>query len=205
MPDGSVAITVDYWPEGGNPLGGIMTLAADGSYTPWTFSRNHGGITDVIAAPDGYWFSDFEDDNIWYVPGAGGEEVSLLDPANTLPGVGDLAYDAAQDVLYALNWTGDWPMGGEAMIARIPGDGTYEPVARPETGNFGGIAVSPGGVFPAGLYASEILSGRVVRVEEDGSLTPVVTGLKEPRDLIFHPQSGALTVICAEGVVARVK
>ncbi len=209
LPDGNFAIAVDGWAEGGNSLAGIVTLAPDGTHTPWPLSHGQGGLTDLIATPDGYWFSDFENDNLWFVPAEGGEEQPAIAPDPRLIGVTDLAYDAASGILYALNQAGDWPRGGDPAIMRIADDAVV-PVAVPEGGdNFGGIAVSPGGVLPPGLYASEPAAGRIVRVEADGTLTPVVTGLPQPYDLVFDaPGASALpglTIVCADGLVARIE
>ena len=195
---GRVLVGLDYWPESGNPFGGLFWLSPDGSFSEWKLSANHGGIAELIAAPGGgAYLADFENDGVWYVSAEGQPEQQLIAPENMLPGVGALALDGTSGALYALNWTGDWPFGGQAGVYRLTGDGRVELIATPRASvNFGGLAVSPGGPFAPGLYVSETDSGEILRIEANGALTPVVSGLPKPGPIRFSPTTGALWVVC---------
>ncbi|HEY3281799.1 MAG TPA: dockerin type I domain-containing protein [Armatimonadota bacterium] len=191
-------VTVDYWPGGGNNLGSLEEVKPDGTYREWELSEPHGGLSDIVPAPQGGWYlSDFESDVLWYLAAEGQKGVRLITKGEVPPGLGPVAVDDQTKTVYVVNWTGDWPFGGLAAIYRITSDGAAELLAKaPDGSSFGGIAVSRGGAFGHALYASDSKGGRIVRVGEDGSLTPVVTGLTSPADIRFSPYNGDLGVVC---------
>ncbi len=196
--DGQVMVAIDFWPDGGNPYGGLFRLSGDGSFSEWKLAEGHGGMADVIAAPNGGWyFADFENDNVWYLAAEGVPEQKLITQGDVPPGVTGLAYDPAAGALYALNVEDAYPFGGQAGVYRITPDGQAELVVAPlGSKNFGGMAVSPGASFAAGLYVSEPQSGEILRVSPDGQTEPAVTGLTNPGTLGFSPTTGALWVVC---------
>jgi hypothetical protein len=176
----SVLMTVDFWPEGGNRLGGLFQLWPGGNFREWRTAASHGGLSDIIAAPDGGWyFADFENDNIWHLAAEDTPETPVITQGEVPGGLVVLAYDTRQRVLYALNRSAEWPYGGVAGVCQIGEAGEAVLLARPgeSTPTFGGMAFSPGGAFGEGLYVSDPESGSILRVGAGGSLTPVVTGL----------------------------
>jgi len=54
-----------------------------------------------------------------------------------------------------------------------------------------GLAISPAGI----LHVVEERAGRVSRIDAEGTVTPVLTGLDTPEGITFDPQTGALYVV----------
>jgi Cys-rich repeat protein len=75
-------------------------------------------------------------------------------------------------------------------------------VAKAPTGaRFNGLAVGLGGLFPAGLYASDTFNSQVVRVESTGALTPVITGVPTLGELRIDPVSKGLALRSADAAL----
>ena len=68
--------------------------------------------------------------------------------------------------------------------------------AGDEKGNYNAIWVSEGGAFGRALHASDPLTGSILKVGDNGSTTPVISGLTKPGDLSFNPTNGDLLVVC---------
>ncbi|GEM_PF-1047058 len=199
--DDGVLVALDYWSEGGNAFSGFYELRPDGSSRKWNLTGSYPGLGDVIPAPDGGWFfADFEADNIWHLRAEGQAEVPLITQGGAPLGLVDLAFDEEEETLYGLSWGGSWPFGSALEIYRITDDGQAALVAKVnEAVSSGGIAISQKGPFSRGLYVSDYVGGRVLRVYPDGNLIPVITGLVKPGDLGFNPLTGDLLVICDDG------
>ena len=88
----SVLMTVDYWPEGGNQFSGIYELKPDGSYRKWSLTcGSYDDLSRIIPASQGGWFfSDFEKDNIWHLFAEGVAETPLITRGEVPPGLGVL-------------------------------------------------------------------------------------------------------------------
>ena len=203
----SVLMTIDYAPDGGNPLGGLFQLWPGGAFREWKTATIHGGLSDIIAAPGkGWYFADFENDNIWHLTAEGAPETPVITQGDVPGGLVVLAYDARRKALYALNRSAEWPWGGTAGVYQINEAGEAVLLARPAEGtpNFGGMAFSPGLDFDEGLYVSDPEGGSILQVAPGGSLVPVVTGLPKPGALRFDPATGALWVVCDATYVLRV-
>lgn len=202
--DDGFLVAVDGWVEGGNRYSGLYELQRDGSFRQWNLSSGYGGLGHIIAAQDGGWlFCDFEADNIWRLPAEGVAEVPLITGAEKPQGPGALAIDPSSGTLYCLSWGGgSWPFGTSLDVFRLEENGTAVRVCRlneSETLSGGGLAFGEGGQFGRSLYASDPGTGIIFRVDEDGSFTPVVSGLNRPSDLAFSPLTGDLLVLANGG------
>ena len=78
--DNGYVLAIDYAPAAGNQLSGIYTMNSDGTYNTWLLTQGHSAvISDLIPAPQGgYYFTDFENDNIWHITTPGAEETPVL-------------------------------------------------------------------------------------------------------------------------------
>ncbi|HWQ20110.1 MAG TPA: hypothetical protein VN455_10070 [Methanotrichaceae archaeon] len=198
----NVLMTVDYGPEGGNKFSGIFDLKADGTYRLWNSTEGYGGLASLIPAPDGGWyFSDFEKDNIYHLAREGDEAKPLISKGVIPQGLGTLAYDRDDGALYALNWAGGWPFGNNYSLYRIGDEGEAALVATiNETSTLnGGMDISYGGPFGHGIYVSDTEGGKILKVESDGTVTPIITGLNKPGKIQFNPVTGDLLVVCDDG------
>jgi hypothetical protein len=208
--DGRLLVGVEYeWysATGGNPWGGIYELAADGTFRPWQTVRSIGGLSDLIAAPEGgVLISDDEADNIFHLATETAPERPVITQGAVPGGIVRLAFDAATRALYALSVLGEGDLGGPAGIYRITPDGAAELIAAPpeESANLGAIAVSPGGVLEAGLYATDPIGGRVLAVRPDGGLEPVIEGIPGVTEAAFDPLTGDLLVTWDEDRLLRI-
>ena len=54
----------------------------------------------------------------------------MITKGDVPPGLGDLAYDSSDGVLYAMNWVGGWPFGGIFAVYKITNDGEAELYAK---------------------------------------------------------------------------
>ncbi len=198
----NVLTSVDYWPDGGSPFAGLFELKPDGSYRKWNLTATYPGMGRVITAPDGGWyFPDFESDNIWHLSGEDVAETPLIVKGDVPPGLANLAYDNLDGTLYAMNWAGGWPFGGVFGVYKITNDGEailFAKVNETSTMN-GGMCLSFGGLFGHALYVSDAAGGKLLKVENDGTTTPVVTGLIKPGDMQFNPVNGDLLIVCDDG------
>jgi hypothetical protein len=197
----NVLVTVDYWPESGNTFSGLYELENDGTYRKWNLTGDYGGLADIIHSPAGGWyFSDFEKDNIWNLPAEGVAETPLITQGDVPPGITDLAYDETNGGLYALNVVGGWPFGGKFAVYRVTEDGKAVLLATiNETSTLNGeMALSTSGSFGHALYVSDAAGGSVLKVDFDGTITPVVTGLVKPGSVEFSSE-GDLLVVCNDG------
>jgi hypothetical protein len=199
----NILTTVDFWPEGGNPFEGIFLLKPDGSYRKWNLTGNdYAGLSRIIPALDGGWyFSDFERDNIWHLSAEGVAETPMITKGDVPPGLGDLAYDSTDGVLYAMNWVGGWPFGGLFAVYKITNDGEAVLHAKVnETSDMnGGMALSTSGPFGHALYVSDTAGGKVLKVDADGITVPAITGLIKPGYMQFNPVNGDLLIVCDDG------
>ncbi|VVB67425.1 Uncharacterised protein [uncultured archaeon] len=198
----NVLTTVDYWPEGGSPFAGIFELKPGGSYRKLNLGADYSGVGRIIAAPDGGWyFPDFEADNIWHLPGEGVAETPLITKGDVPPGLVYLAYDNSDGTLYAMNHNGGWPFGGLFAVYKITNDGEailFAKVNETSAQN-GGMALSTGGPFGHALYVTDAAGGKLLKVEADGTTVPVITGLIKPGDMQFNPVNGDLLIVCDDG------
>jgi hypothetical protein len=194
--DNGYVVSVDYAPDAGNTPGGIYTMNSDGAYTAWNLTLGHGGISDLIPAPQGgYLFTDFESDNIWHIttPEAAVTPLLTTSPVALM----SVAANDGGDI-YAVNWIpGEWwSNGGVNAVYRKSGD-TMELVAQaPEGSQLFSIAAAKGGIFGNSFYVTDTTGGRVLRVESNNTLTPVITGLPNPGRIKFDPISGNMVVVC---------
>jgi FecR protein len=207
LPNGDILMTVDYWPEGGTRYGGVYQLSPDGSSREWKTAQGHGGLSDIIAAPDGGWYlSDFENDNVWYLAAEGQPETPLITQGEVPRGLAALALNPVRQALYALNQTGDWPFGGTPGVYQVTPAGEAVLLAGRAEGepNFGGLAFSQGGILPPGLYVSDTNGGRILQVGAGGEFTPVIVGLPKPAAIRFDPVTGDLLAVCDSKYLLRV-
>lgn len=189
-------VAVDYAPDAGNQLGGIYVMNNDGTYSTWDLSQGHGGISDLIPAPKGgYYFTDFENDNIWYITAPGKAETPLLKESPVA--LMSIAANDAGDI-YTVNWIpGEWwSNGGVNAVYRITGDSAVLAAQAPEGSQLFSIAAAKGGIFGNSFYVTDRKGGRVFRVEPDKTLTPVITGLTDPQRIKFDPVTGNMVVVC---------
>jgi hypothetical protein len=202
---GNILLAIDYY---GGPTG-LHEITPTGIDTLWTLASGHSGIGDIVALPSTGWvFSDFESYNIFKVPAKNSPETSLIPAGATSYTPAYLAYDALTDTLYFVNMNnlgGESWFGGDGAIYKLTGTATSSApvlVAKAPTGaRFNGLAIGLGGLFPAGLYASDTSNSQVVRVESTGVLTPVITGVPTPGELRIDPVSKGLALLSADQVL----
>jgi hypothetical protein len=181
-----------------DPLTGNLAVVCDEQYILW-FGENltpFQAQTEPAETLKGLFFSDFENDNVWFAQDATKNEIPILD-SNVPPGLGPITYNDLDNTIYALNWQGvAWPFGGEDSIYAIQPNGTARQIIK---GSFASIAMSKGGAFGQALYMSDSAAGRIVRLESDGNVSTVVSGLPSPGPLSFDPLTGSLVAICDGG------
>jgi hypothetical protein len=203
---GNILLAIDYY---GGPTG-LHEITPTGIDTPWTLASGHSGIGDIVALPSTGWvFSDFESYNIFKVPAKNSPETSLIPAGATSYTPACLAYDALTDTLYFVNMNNvsgsETYFGGDGAIYKLTGTATSSApvlVAKAPTGaRFNGVAIGLGGLFPAGLYASDTSNSQVVRVESTGTLTPVITGVPTPGELRIDPVSKGMALLSADQVL----
>jgi hypothetical protein len=203
---GDVLVGIDVYWEAGSNYGGLYRLKPDGSVSEWFGPQAYAGVGDLIAAPGGGWyFSEFENtDNVYYLASQGAAPQALITAGTRLGGEHELAYDSADGSLYVLNSIGGWPfhvgtnqakVGGIYRIANGQATLVVQSNAGDDKGNYSAIAVSEGGAFGHALYATDPLTGSVLRIGGNGSVTPVISGLTKPGDLRFNPANGDLLVV----------
>jgi len=196
--DNGYVVAVDYAPDAGNQFKGIYVMNNDGTYTTWNLSLAHDGISDLIPAPQGgYYFTDFENDNIWHITTPGTAETPLLQ--NSPLAMMSVAVSDAGDMC-AVNWIpGEWwSNGGVNAVYRITGNSAVLAVQAPEGSRLFSIAAAKGGLFGNFFYVTDTLGGRIFRLETDNTLTPVITGLTNPGRIKFDPITGNMVVVCNE-------
>ncbi|PIQ23468.1 hypothetical protein COW36_09225 [bacterium (Candidatus Blackallbacteria) CG17_big_fil_post_rev_8_21_14_2_50_48_46] len=201
--NGVPVVSMDYAPAAGVQTQGIYQFNADGGFAEWKTAQAHAGLHDVLAAPQGgIYFTDFENDNVWYKADAASPETGLLDAnKGQIPGaLASLAYDAANQNLFYLNrieagsWWGSGP--GVRGVYKVA-DGVATLYAQAAEGtDWDGLAYADKGPLGAGLYTLERQTGNLLKIQTDGTATPVVKGLPKPSELRFDPQTGNLTVVC---------
>jgi hypothetical protein len=202
---GNILLAIDYY---GGPTG-LHEITPTGIDTPWTLASGHSGIGDIVALPSTGWvFSDFESYSIFKVPAKNSPETSLIPAGSGSYSPAYLAYDALTDTLYFVNMNnlgGESWFGGDGAIYKLTGTATSSApvlVAKAPTGaRFNGLAVGLGGLFPAGLYASDTFNSQVVRVESTGTLTPVITGVPTLGELRIDPVSKGLALRSADATI----
>ena len=198
---GNILLAIDYY---GGPTG-LHEITPTGVDTPWTLASGHSGIGDIVALPSGGWvFSDFESYNIFKVSAKNAPETSLIPASSTYYTPAYLAHDALTDTVYFVNMNnlgGESWFGGDGAIYKLT-SGAPVLVAKAPTGaRFNGLAVGLGGLFPAGLYASDTANSQVVRVESTGTLTPFITGVPTPGELRIDPVSKGMALLSADQVL----
>ena len=189
-------VSLDYAPGSGSDLGGVYTLNGDGTYEPWKLSQGHSGISDLISDPNGgYYFTDFENDNIWHITEPGQPETGLL--KNPPAALWSLSISDSGEI-GAVNWLepGAWWADGPSAVYRITGDTASMAVEAPEGSKFFGIAAGKGGIFGKSFYVTDTLGGKVFRLESNNTLTTVITGLPNPSRIKFDPVTGNMAVVC---------
>lgn len=179
-----------------------MVVVCDGQYLVW-FGSTPPAIQTSAAAAAGWYFTDFENDNVWHIPGEGQPEIGILD-SNIPAGLSMLAYNDTDDFLYSVNWAGGWPFAADNSVYRIKGNGRAVAIATgtPGTNEFTSIAMSKSGPFGNQLYATDSAGGRIVRLENTGgvwTVVPFITGLPTPSFLKFSPTTGEMIVVCNGG------
>ena len=180
-----------------DPITGNLAVVCDEQYILW-FGANltpFQAQAEPAETPKGLFFSDFENDNVWFARDASTKAIPILD-SNVPPGLGALTYNDLDNTIYALNWQGGWPFGGEDSIYAIQPNGTAKQIIK---GSFASIAMSKGGAFGQALYMSDATAGKIVKLESNGTLAEVVSGLSSPGPLSFDPLTGTLVVICDGG------
>ncbi|MGQ9698930.1 MAG: hypothetical protein ACUVRO_13180, partial [Armatimonadota bacterium] len=188
-------VGVDHWPDGGNRYGGLFQLKLDGSFSEVALKEDHGGFSDLIPAAEGGWyFVDFENDNLWRIPKLGDPEARVITSGEVPYGLAVVAREPATGTLYCINWKGSgWPFGGEDAIYRIE-DGKVVLFAKaPEGQSFAGMDFARGGRFGTSLYAST--GKQIVRVDPEGTLVPVISGAETMGAMRFNPVTGDLLVV----------
>ena len=209
---GNILLAIDY--NGGGPTG-LHEITPTGIDTPWKLASGHSGIGDIVALPSlGWVFSDFESYSIFKVLAKDATETSLIPAGSGSYSPAYLAYDALTDTLYFVNMNnlgGESWFGGDGAIYKLTGTATSSapvlvakaPTAptAPTGARFNGLAIGLGGLFPAGLYASDTANSQVVRVESTGTLTPAITGVPTPGELRIDPVSKGLALLSADQVL----
>ncbi len=200
----SILMTVDGWMEGGNRYSGIYELNPNGTFSQWSLKSSYGGLGDIISAPDGGWyFSDFEKDNMWHLPAKGIAEETLIAKGDYTSRIGliQLAYDDVDGTLYALDNYLDFRNAGTFGVYKITPDGEVVEVAKiNETSKMnGGMALSSSGSFGHALFVSDAAAGKILKVNMDGTIEPFITGLIKPGEMQFNPVNGDLLVACDDG------
>lgn len=201
--NGVPVVSMDYAPAAGVQTRGIYQFNPDGSVTEWKNAQGHDGLHDILPAPQGgVYFSDFENDNVWFKADATAAETGMLDSSKgTIPGaLASLAYDSLNQNLFFLNrieagsWWGSGP--GVRGVYQVSGGLASLYAQAPEGKDWDGLAYTDKGPHGAGLYTLERQSGNVLKIAADGTTTVVVKGLPKPNELRFDPQTGNLTVVC---------
>jgi hypothetical protein len=201
---GNILLAIDYQ---GGPTG-LHEITPTDADTPWPLAQGHSGIADIVALPSSGWvFSDFENPGLWKVPAKNSPETGLIAAGSYSPAC--LAYDAVTDTLYFVNMNNlsgsETYFGGDGAIYKLTGTATSSApvlVAKAPTGaRFNGVAIGLGGLFPAGLYASDTSNSQVVRVESTGTLTPVITGVPTLGELRIDPVSKGLALRSADATI----
>jgi hypothetical protein len=180
-----------------DPITGNLAVVCDDQYIFW-FGENLTAFqapSEAATTLKGLFFSDFENDNIWFARSASSNAIPILD-SGVPPGLGALTYNDLDNTIYALNWQGGWPFGGEDSIYAIQPNGVAKQTLK---GSFSAIAMSKGGIFGQALHLSDSAAGKIVRLESNGTLTDVVSGLTTPGPISFDPLTGTLVVLCDGG------
>lgn len=183
-----------------DPVNGNLTVVCDGQYLV-QIGQNMTPLQleDVPTADAGWYFADFENDNIWHLPAGSNRVTGLLD-REVPPGLAALTYLDSTHALYALNSAGGWPFGGQAGVYEIqPGGLARLLSAAPEGSNFGGLDAG-GGSFEKALYWSQPGSGQIwMGSPEQAAPRPYLGGLPQPSALKFSPTGDRLLVVVNEG------
>ncbi|PKL75734.1 MAG: hypothetical protein CVV27_13855 [Candidatus Melainabacteria bacterium HGW-Melainabacteria-1] len=202
--DGSTSVVVKGLPKPSelrfDPQTGNLTVVCDGQYLVQIGT----GLTplqldNTPTSDAGWYFADFENDNVWYLPAGSDQEVGLLD-REIPPGLFSLAYLDSRHELYALNSSGGWPWGGTAGVYLIQPNGTPKLIAEAAAeSNFGGLAAG-GGHFDQALFWTDPSRNQVLK-GGPGYATPeaFLTGVPKPGYLAFSPQGDRLLMVVNEG------
>jgi hypothetical protein len=202
--DGSSTVMVKGLPKPSelrfNPQNGNLTVVCEGQY----LVQIGKGLTpiklnDLPSTDTGWYFADFENDNIWYLPQGSEQEVGVLDSA-VPPGLFSLTYLDASNEIYALNSAGSWPFGGTPGVYLIQPNGTAKIIAEAEKDtNFGGLAAG-GGQFDKALFWSDPSKNQILKGGPAySSPQPFLTGVAKPGYLEFSPAGDRLLVVLNEG------
>lgn len=198
---GNILLAVDYY---GGPTG-LHEITPQGGDSAWTLAQGHAGIGDILALPTGGWvFSDFESYNIWKVSAKNVAETSLIPSGSGTYTPAFLAHDAATDTIYFVNMKNLGSEGwfaGDGAIYKVTTGAPILVASPPANARFSGLAVGLGGLFPAGLYASNTASTQVAKVESNGTLTPVISNVPTPSELRIDPVSKGMAMFSAEQVL----
>jgi hypothetical protein len=202
-PSGEYVVGIDYAPGTGNSFSTVYRLNAAGSYQEWGLQQSHTGISQLVAAPQGgYYFTDFENDNIWHISAPGEPETPVL--SQSPAALWDVAVDA-EGGLAAVTWIPGqwWSDGGVNAVYRVVGGQAVLAAQAPAGSLFYGIAAGQGGAFGRSFYVTDAQAGQVLRLEPDNQLTPVITGLPGPTRLAFDPVTGDMVVVCDRQYLVR--
>ncbi|MGE3724435.1 MAG: hypothetical protein AB7I41_02720 [Candidatus Sericytochromatia bacterium] len=202
--DGTTTVVVKGLPKPNelrfDPQTGNLTVVCDGQY----LVQIGKGLTplqlnDAPSTDAGWYFADFENDNVWYLPAGSNQEVGLLD-SEIPPGLFSLAYLDSRHELYGLNSAGGWPFGGTPGVYLIQPNGAAKLIAEAaKDTNFGGLAAG-GGQFDKALYWSSPSQNQVIKGGPTFSApVPYLTGVPKPGYLAFSPTGDRLLMVVNEG------
>jgi len=202
--DGTTTVVVKGLPKPNelrfDPQTGNLTVVCEGQY----LVQIGKGLTplqlnDAPSTDAGWYFADFENDNVWYLPAGSNQEVGLLD-SEIPPGLFSLAYLDSRHELYGLNSAGGWPFGGTPGVYLIQPNGAAKLIAEAaKDTNFGGLAAG-GGQFDKALYWSYPSQNQVLKGGPTFSApVPYLTGVPKPGYLAFSPTGDRLLMVVNEG------
>lgn len=194
--DGALLISVDSWGDGGNTLGGLYRVAADGGAIQVPLTPALGGLSCLKQMPDGSLIMcDFEHDGLWQVQATGGEITNLMAPTLHCPQ--DAAISETSGTVYVVNNGASYSCYGPPGLFRLLENGTPELIIAP-TGEaeLGGLVWVSGGMFGEGLVLVDPRSGTLLRPgAQEGTPVTLLENLTHPGDLAADPQGKTFAII----------
>jgi len=173
-------------------------------FEQWKLVQGHGGLSGITSAPAGGWLlSDFESDGLWHLPGKDEEERQLVTSGAMPKGLSQVEADPGTRRVFALNWTGGWPFGGDPGVLELRDDGSLLlTLGCDDSGqgkNCGGLALVPEalreGLLPPGLYVTRSGAKDLLRKAWTGEVQVVATGLHAPGAVAIREDARALAVV----------